>query len=328
MTIREAQQLGRNTLTNSPTAALDTDCFLQFILSCDKTHLLLNSTNELTEKQLVSFHTALSLRNTGLPVAYITGHKEFYGIDFMVTPDVLIPKPDTEILVEETINALKDKAKATHILTLCDMCTGSGCIGLTVLYESIAQKIFSSEKTPMLTLVDISDKALAIAKENILHATESYANNSNHEKIVKAASYNVRLVRSNLFETVTGTFDLITANPPYIPEQEAMSLLKDGRREPLLALDGDIDLNGNTSFMHDGLTIMRSLVPQAYEQLSPEGILLVEAGEYNAEETEGIFQRCGFTNTKITRDLEGQLRIISGQKKETCSYNTSLSQDI
>jgi len=92
MTIREAQQLGRSSLTKSPSAALDTDCFLQFILSCDKTHLLLHSDDKLSDLESASLHKALSLRNTGLPVAYITGHKEFYGIDFIVTPDVLIPK--------------------------------------------------------------------------------------------------------------------------------------------------------------------------------------------------------------------------------------------
>jgi release factor glutamine methyltransferase len=319
MTIREAQQLGRSTLTKSPSAALDADCFLQFILSCDKTHLLSHSNDELTEKQLASLNKALTLRNTGLPVAYITGHKEFYGIDFVVTPDVLIPKPDTEILVEETLSALKEKANATHILTLCDMCTGSGCVGIAILYESVSQKIFASEKIPMMTLVDISDKALDIARKNVLHAVESYE----HGK-VSAALGNFRLVRSNLFETVTGSFDIITANPPYIPEQEALALLQDGRHEPLLALDGDIDTNGNTSFMHDGLTLMRSLVPQAYEHLAPGGVLLVEAGEYNAEETQGIFERCGFSDTKIVRDLAGQLRVIYGQKKETHGMRMSL----
>jgi len=319
MTIREAQQLGRSSLTKSPSAALDTDCFLQFILSCDKTHLLLHSDDKLSDLESASLHKALSLRNTGLPVAYITGHKEFYGIDFIVTPDVLIPKPDTEILVEAAIAAVKEKANVNHILTLCDMCTGSGCIGISVLYECVAKKIISSEKMPMLTLADISDKALDIARKNILHATESY-----ECKTINYAANNIRLVRSNLFEAVSGTFDIITANPPYIPEQEALSLLQDGRHEPMLALDGDIDLNGNTSFMHDGLTIMRSLVPQAYEHLAPNGILFVEAGEYNAEETEGIFNRCGFCETRILRDLSNQLRVIVGQKKEAYHQSTSL----
>src|SRR5574344_1332340 len=179
MTIREAQQLGRNTLTNSPSAALDTDCFLQFILSGDKTHLLAHSSDELTEKQFSSFNKALSLRTTGLPVAYITGHKEFYGIDFIVTPDVLIPKPDTETLVEQALEVLKERQNAKHILTVCDMCTGSGCVGLATLFECAAQKIFLYEKIPTFTLADISDRALDIARKNAFHAQDSYTGNAN-----------------------------------------------------------------------------------------------------------------------------------------------------
>lgn len=330
MTIREAQQLGRSTLTNSPTAALDADCFLQFILSCDKTHLLMHCDDTLTQHQEDSFNKAIQLRTTGLPVAYITGHKEFYGIDFIVTPDVLIPKPDTEILVEQALSFLQDKSAGTHrtgaaseksalsnskhILTICDMCTGSGCIGLSLLHQCAEQKLFDSYEMPAITLADISDRALDIARKNLDHVAEQVTANTNISS--------VRFVRSNLFEAVPGTFDLITANPPYIPEQDALDLLKDGRHEPILALDGDIDNDGNTSFMHDGLTIMRSLVPQAYAHLAPGGALFVEAGEYNAEETESIFARCGFTNTKIIRDLAGQLRVIYGEKKESHSFSS------
>lgn len=308
MTIREAQQLGRKTLTQSPSAALDADCFLQFILSCDKTYLLMHCDDELTGHQQSQFNKALSLRTTGLPVAYITGHKEFYGIDFIVTPDVLIPKPDTEILVEQTLLVMQEKADAAasgaphanHILTVCDMCTGSGCVALAVLHETVAQKMFGTHETPAFVLTDISDKALDIARQNAAY--------------VVPEQDNIRFVRSNLFEAVTGTFDIITANPPYIPEHEAVELLKDGRREPMLALDGDVTVDGQRAWTTDGLAIMRNLVPQAVSHLAPNGVLLVEAGEYNAEDTDRIFRGCGLTHTKIVRDLSGFLRVIIGRK--------------
>lgn len=293
----------------SPSAELDADVLLQSILNCDKTFLLFHRETELSAEQESVFNSCIEKRITGLPVAYITGHKEFYGIDFLVNPNVLIPKPDTEILVEETLKILEDKAAAensdSRIITICDMCTGSGCVGLTVLNQCEEQKIFSRENLPSVLLADISDKALSTAQQNA----------SRKEVLSESAQKRVRLARSNLFENIHGTFDIITANPPYIPLHMVKELLKDGRNEPALALNGDVDvITGNPSSTSDGLAIMRELVSQAYDHLAPGGVLLVEAGEYNAMDTEIIFVDNFFRHTKIIPDLEGQLRVIKGTK--------------
>lgn len=310
MTILEARTYGKNLLINSPSPALDTDVFLQAILQKDQSFLLFHREEQLTEEQENTFNTYLNVRKTGMPVAYILGKKEFYGRNFIVTPDVLIPKPDTEILVEKSIEVLEKKliANPNRILTICDMCTGSGCVGLSILAEIMDQHLVDFDYLPGLVMADISDKALAIARKNAEIISETTEDSWTFMSKIK-------FVRTNLFQNVTGTFDLVATNPPYIPAKEARDLLLDGRNEPILALDGDIDLFGNATGEDDGLGIMRNLVPQAVHHLSPKGVLIAESGEYNAEMTEYLFRQAGLSQTKIFKDLEGQLRDILGIKE-------------
>lgn len=310
MTVKEAHALGVKSLLKSPSPALDVDCLLQHILQCDKTSLLFHNERVLTQEEQFAFLKAIEIRNTGFPIAYITGHKEFYGIEFLVTQDVLIPKPDTETLVEKAIEVLKEKSNSNNILTICDMCTGSGCVALSIMSECLTQKIFTVENLPSFTLVDISDKALEVAQKNAVKIISQLTDSKQKQNLLQRK---LRFTRSNLFETVTGSFDLITSNPPYIPEKEALELLNDGRREPLLALDGDVEITGSPSYTKDGLAVMRNLVPQAKLHLAPNGYLLVEAGEYNAEDTQIIFLKSYLKHTKIFCDLEGQMRVVKGQ---------------
>ena len=307
MTIRELRANGIQSLSaSSPSPELDADCLLQYVLACDKTHILFHRDEEVTTEQEAQFSSYIQARKTGLPIAYLTGTKEFFGYDFLVTPDVLIPKPDTELLIEKTLDAIKEKTKRKErILTICDMCTGSGCVGLSILKACSDMNLVHQEFLPAITMADISDKALDIARQNA-------------EKLLSSTQKSkVKFVRTNLFQMVNGTFDIIVSNPPYIPSEEAKALLQDGRSEPLLALDGDIDFMGNPTGENDGLGIMRNLVPQAVEHLAPQGILIVEAGEYNAEMTEYIFRKNGLSDTHIYKDLSGQLRDISGIKNST-----------
>ena len=312
MTIQQAKIYGKSELTSSPTPELDTAVLLQHITGFDKTHLLLNRDYELNAEQNAEFLTAIEKRKTGLPVAYITGHKEFFGLDFYVTPDVLIPKPDTELLVELALDALEDKfrAKPDAIPTVCDMCTGSGCVGLSIA-KTLADKAGEKKETTdytdytdsrrlSFTLVDISEKALAVARKN--------AGRLISQKEMP------HFIQSNLFENVLPTFDLIVTNPPYVPHSESVELLKDGRSEPLLALDGDVDLDGNSSGTNDGLALIRRLVPQCYAHLNRNGGLIMETGEYNAEATAELFKQAGFRNVRIEYDMNEMMRDVVGVK--------------
>lgn len=309
MTIQDFKTQAVAQLKNtSPSPQLDIEILLSFALSMDKTKLLLNRSMEIPEAKMEWLKSALSDRLQGLPVAYITGHKEFYGYDFIVSPSVLIPKPDTEILIERAIELILEKMEVhpNQVLTVCDMCTGSGCIALAVLRTLIDVYKIPYGNLPAFTLVDISDAALEIAKENARTLADGFSDK-------------IHFVRSNLFEqfTLTGgwSFDLILTNPPYIPHSMVNELLKDGRNEPRLALDGDITLSGDAAYTvegdlaDDGMEIIRNLIPQAKVHLSPLGMILMETGEYNAEATSKLAENHGF-NSRILKDLEGQLRVV------------------
>ena len=312
MTIQEAKLYGKINLPDSPTPELDTAVLLQHITGFDKTHLLLNRDFELSGGQESDFLAAIEKRKTGLPVAYITGHKEFFALDFLVTPDVLIPKPDTELLVELALDALEDKFRANpaSIPTVCDMCTGSGCVGISINAELRMQNAELK-----MTFVDISEKALEVAKKNAQRLL-GMGEPSDQCPVphYELSIMNCAFVQSNLFENIPHTFDLIVTNPPYVPHSESLELLKDGRSEPLLALDGDVTENGEYARTEDGLSLIRRLLPQCYEHLNRNGVLIMETGEYNAQETAELFRQAGFRNVRIEYDMNEMMRDVLGVK--------------
>ncbi len=294
----------------SPSAKLDAEVLLSYCLGFSKTELLLKRDYEIPADKEEWLNDAITRRTVGLPIAYITGHKEFYGYDFIVSPAVLIPKPDTEILVERAVDVILSKidARPDSLITVCDMCTGSGCIALAVAKTLLEDERIPPEQLPKFTLADISAPALDIARRN---ATALLAP---HGSIVTSR---FNFVRTNLFDAISEAikYDVILSNPPYIPHTMVDELLLDGRNEPRLALDGDITLTGdraltqNGSPADDGLEIIRNLIPQAAEHLAPMGTILLETGEYNAEKTAELATEAGFLSN-IHRDLEGQLRVV------------------
>lgn len=302
MTIQEFKNISIKTLKDSPSASLDTNVLLEHCLKQNKTWILVHSEEELSAEQFSWLTEAVAKRKTGLPVAYITGYKEFYGYDFTVSPDVLIPKPDTEILVEKAIDEIitKIEFQTEIVLSVCDMCAGSGCIGISVLKNLIEEFKIPSGQLPKFTFADISEKALDIARQNA-------------KKLLPPAEFKeLRFIQTDLFSEVPFTFDLILTNPPYIPAKMVTALLKDGRNEPRLALDGDIGIFGVPTEENDGLGIIRRLVPESYGHLAYNGVLLMETGEYNAAATKIIFEQNKFRCTKIFKDLEGQDRNVYG----------------
>ena len=329
MTIQQFKKDSISKLSGkSPSANLDVQVLMEFALNCSKTQLLLRKDDEIPPEKLAWLNAAIEKRATGLPVAYITGHKEFYGYDFLVTLAVLIPKPDTEILVERAIELILEKME-NHpdcVLTICDMCAGSGCIGLAVLKTLAETYEITGDRLPKVTFVDISSPALEITEKNFAHLFGS-ANGANGDSPVANGDSpafsadllrsKIAFIRSNLFEAVPYKFDFIFTNPPYIPHSMVDSLLQDGRNEPRLALDGDITLFGDRALapdgteLDDGLEIIRNLLPQIKEHLNPYGSFLMETGEYNAVATSDHARSLGFRTT-ILKDLEGQLRVVEG----------------
>jgi release factor glutamine methyltransferase len=291
--------MGQRELAESgiPSVFLDTTVILSSLLGISREILLAYSERELGETEEVSFREAILQRKTGLPVAYITGIKEFWGLPFHVSPDVLIPKPDTELLVEKALEVIRRALERggyaeSSTLNIADICTGSGCIAVSLLHTLTAGK----DNNPALRFTgsDISDKALAIAQRNA-------------EKLLSPQACSMfTLYQGDLLNAVPEPelFDLILSNPPYVPTQITGELLADGRNEPVLALDGGAD----------GLDLIRRLIPQAMSRLKQGGVLLIETGEYNAEETRRLFGEAGFTQIDTYNDLEGSPRLTGGVK--------------
>ncbi|MGP1459030.1 MAG: peptide chain release factor N(5)-glutamine methyltransferase [Treponema sp.] len=292
---KEAPQTGEPRFIPSPTPDLDAACILCSILNADKTFLLTHAECELTKAQAKDFANAVVKRRTGLPIAYITGVKEFYGLSFCVSPAVLIPKPDTEILVER---AGKIVLQSGRTVKLCDMCTGSGCVGLSVFLTVKERLKPDLRKIESVCLSDISEAALKIAKLNA------------ERLLLSEDTALFSFVQSDLFERLSGKFDVICANPPYIPHDKAAVLLNDGRSEPLLALNGDAHAEETAPQSGDGLAIIRRLVPAAFERLTGGGTLLMECGEYNIKKAAALCREAGFCSVRIHKDLAGQLRLI------------------
>lgn len=219
-------------------------------------------------------------RLSGEPVAYITGSWEFYGLPLEITPDVLIPRADTEVAVDKALELLGGKVPDARIL---DLCTGSGCIGCAIASQLPASRA---------VLIDISEAALEVAKRNIR---------------LNDLSSRVVCVQSDVTEPPPlrlGSFDLIISNPPYIETNEIPTLdssVKDF--EPHLALDG-----GN-----DGLDFYRIILDKWKELLRQSGHIVFEVGETQAEDVAFLMRLKGFRNVTVTKDTAGHDRVVSGK---------------
>ncbi len=308
MNIKEARSWAIKELSLSPSPRLDSDVILKNILGVEEDFILFHGEKELSKEQETSFLSGIQKRKQGLPVAYITGKKEFFGYDFSVTPSVLIPKPDTETLVENSLRLILEKISdisSFETLSICDMCTGSGCVLISILKTLEERNSESLSLISPLVFSDISDSSLEIASLN--------ASNLLSPSLFSKISF----VKSDLFSSFTSedqkSFDLIISNPPYIPLLETQELLKDGRSEPFIALCGDIDSNGKVTEKNDGLEIIRRLIFQSKSFLKRNGVLIFETGEYNAKEASCIMEENGFSSVEIFSDIEGRPRNVSGK---------------
>ena len=281
----------RLSASSSSTPALDSILLLAFALGTTKDKILAHDADIISAEKASVFKEVVERRLTGEPVAYIIGRKAFWKYDFYVNPSVLIPKPDTEMLVEKAVEILRQKT-AEKPFFIADVCTGSGCIAVSV-YSELMRFLPASESTFQFFATDICDNALQVAKTNA--------------SSILGVEHQIKFLRGNLLEPILQTglqFDLIMSNPPYVPSELVKELLKDGRREPELALDG-----GN-----DGLQLIRQMIPQVWKALAKNGILLIETGEYNAAETRELLQQQGFANISTYTDIGGQPRLTKAEK--------------
>lgn len=238
MTYREAMNLGEKILSMAEIAEAKNDAWLLMETVCriDRSFYYLHMEEDVPEEQVSEYEIALKKRAEHVPLQYIVGETEFMGLKFKVNSSVLIPRQDTETLVEEALKVIKPGMK------VLDLCTGSGCIIVSILHNVRGVEGYA---------IDISKQALNVAKEN-----------------ARANEVSVLFERSDLFDNVTGTFDVIVSNPPYIPTDEITKLMPEVRIfEPMEALDGK----------EDGLYFYRKLIAESGKYLNPQGRLLLKS---------------------------------------------------
>ena len=273
MQYRELYRMGKDRLMEAkiPEAELDARLLLEEVCGTDRNDLLVHGDREIAPEQSERYLDFIHRRQKHEPLQQITGYQEFMGLRFKVTPDVLIPRQDTEILVEEVMRYVHD---GMHIL---DMCTGSGCILLSLLkYSNDCEG----------TGCDISEPALKVAEEN-----------------AKELSLNASFVQSNLFENISGKYEFIVSNPPYIPTGVIPTLMEEVRdHEPVSALDG----------REDGLYFYREIVEKAGEYLYPGGMLFFEIGYDQAEKVSSLMRKAGYQEVTVCKDLAGLDRVVYG----------------
>ena len=257
---------------------IDCQLLLSKVLRVDRLSIIVNRDLIVEEDKIDEFLGLINLRKNKMPIKYILGNSEFMGIDFIVRPGVLIPRPDTEILVEEVLKLIEEN-KFTKI---CDVCCGSGAIGVSI------GKLNESTK---VECYDISDTACEVTDENIK---------------ALALQERVKVVHSDLLQEAILSkkiFEVIVSNPPYIREAVIPTLMEDVKNfEPYIALSGG----------RDGLEFYKRITAESIDTLIKGGILAFEIGHDQKEEVSGILHENGFSNIRCIKDLAGNDRVIVG----------------
>ncbi|MBE9568204.1 MAG: peptide chain release factor N(5)-glutamine methyltransferase [Proteobacteria bacterium] len=277
MTIQQAlQQASKRLCDSSSSAMLDAQILLSSVLSCNSAYLMTWPENELTAEQDAVFSDLIEQRQQGRPVAHLTGTREFWSLKFDVDDSTLIPRPETETLIEFILEKFADSDN----LKLLDMGTGTGAIAITLAREKPDWKIFAC---------DISRQALQLAEQN----------NNKHES-------SVQFVQSDWFENISkNDFDIIVSNPPYIETDDPHLQQGDVRFEPLSAL-----VAGS-----GGMDDIEKLCAQAGEHLAENGWLIVEHGYNQQQRVADCFSHNGFIDIQQEQDLSGHIRMTAGKRK-------------
>jgi release factor glutamine methyltransferase len=264
---------------HSERARLDAEALLLYLLGANRAWLIANGDDEIGEESASRYAELVERRYRGEPIQYITGETEFYGLPFRVTPDVLIPRPETEHLVEQAIALARELAEPRIV----DVGAGSGAIAVALAVHLADARI---------TTIDVSSDALAVARENAAR---------------NAVSEQVRFLVGDLLEPVAGEeFDLVVSNPPYVADRDRESLSVEVREhEPAQALFAG----------EDGLGVYRRLIPAGYAALAPGGTILLEIGYGQAESVRALLAGSGFEGIYFVPDLRGIARVACGRRK-------------
>jgi release factor glutamine methyltransferase len=263
-------------------ARLDAELLLGEVLGCDRVRLIIESERLLARAELAGYRELIKRRRSGEPIAYILGKREFYGLDFRVDRRVLIPRPDSEILVEAALARSRKRSMYGRAL---DLCTGSGCIAIAFR---------KARPSWSVTAIDVSPPAIEVARQNAVRL---------------GVIWGLRFLVGDLTSVLApgAAFELVTANPPYIPRAEIDTLdvgIKDF--EPRAALDGGAD----------GLDIVRRVVEESVPLLVPRGVLAIEVAAGQASAVSELMAGAGLERLERHRDYQGHERVVSAEKPQ------------
>ena len=277
MVIRDALIDGSNILKSSGIDSLDARVLLKFVLGFDDIALSINANSKISDEAYNKYMSFIKRRKENEPVAYITGQKEFMSLDFFVEPGILIPRPETEHIIEYV---MEQNIQNANVL---DICTGSGAIAVSVAYNL---------KDALVTAIDINDKCIDVAMKN--------AKKQGVDERCKVLKGDAR--ESFDFDK---QFDIVISNPPYIKSEDILHLQKDVKDyEPHLALDGG----------DDGLMFYRSISKNAHNILKDNGFIIYEIGYDQADDVCEILQKENYTDIKVIKDFAGMDRIVTATK--------------
>lgn len=273
MTLEEALNKGKEILKEAEVLDYELDAWylMEYVCKIEKSQYYLKGREEMEPEKWQEYEVLLRKRAEHIPLQYITGSQKFMGLEFKVNSQVLIPRQDTETLVEEALKVLEPG------MNVLDLCTGSGCIIVSLM---------KYKEGLTGTASDISKQAILVAKEN-----------------AKQNQVEVEFVSSDLFKSITGTYDMIISNPPYIPTEVIGGLMPEVKNfEPMEALDGK----------EDGLYFYREIASEAGNFLNSNGYLYFEIGHDQGGKVAAIMESNGYRNVRVVKDLAGNDRVVMG----------------
>lgn len=261
-------------------ATVDAWLLTEEVLGITRAQYFINPQRLVNKDDADKFFKFIDMRCNKIPLQHITGKQEFMGLSFNVNEDVLIPRQDTELLVESVLNYLKQNIQGKKVKVL-DMCTGSGCIAISI--KKLAENVD-------VTAVDLSQNALKVAIDN-----------------AKQLDAKVTFIESDLFENVSGKYDIIVSNPPYIRKSDIETLMEEVKNhEPMMALDGD----------EDGLIFYKKISEKLNEYLSDDGMIFYEIGYDQGKTVPDILKQYNFKDINVYKDLSGNDRVVIARKGE------------
>jgi len=300
MDVRTALKLGIAQLraANVGSHTLAAELLLLHATNRTRTSLYSHPEDELSEAQTKNYFSLIERRASGVPVQHLTGKQQFWGLEFEVTPEVLIPRPETEHVVEVALDrlALRDlrfkqaRNMSGQGLLVADIGTGSGCIAIALAKELPSARIYA---------LDISSAAHKVAQRNVARLAASIPD------LIDRITFQESNLLSALFEGAPKSFDLIVSNPPYIARREAYTLAREVREhEPALALYGG----------QEGYELYADLITQSAVHLKPGGILVLELGHDSLPAVQPLLDTPAWTNIGVTNDLAGITRVIAAER--------------